>query len=333
MKKVSIVVPIYNGEKYIDNCIKNLLMQTYSNLEIVLVDDGSTDKTAELCDSYLEKDSRIKVIHQENGGLSAARNSGTEMATGSYLVYVDVDDDIMPSLVEDNVKLAMDNDADVVFYSFWYHNLDTNVRTENEYKGFFSGNNNSFFYDKLSDTIDHEIFNAPWNKLYKTSFLRKNNLRFLPEYPIYEDIIFASKILQFAKKIVVNPNKYYVYYLRSSGSLLTKYVDGYYDSVTKFYNNAMDYCSLYKDNKVIKDKFANLYIRLVTTNLKQISCREQFSIQEKLERISYILDNGCFKEALQNTQIDRKKRMIRLLVLTRNKLGILLMYSYLGRSR
>jgi hypothetical protein len=110
-----------------------------------------------------------------------------------------------------------------VFYNFWYHNLDTNTRIENKYQDTFIGNNAEFFKKKLNATIDFEIFNAPWNKLYKVEFLRMNKLEFLTEFPIYEDIIFASRMIKVANRIVINPNRYYVYYLRSSGSLLTKF--------------------------------------------------------------------------------------------------------------
>ncbi len=332
-KKVSIIVPIYNGEKYIDNCIKNLQNQTYSNLEFILVDDGSKDGTAKLCDYYAKKDERIKVIHQHNGGLSAARNSGTQEVSGDYLVYVDVDDDIIPTLVEDNVKLAIENDADVVFYNFWYHNLDTNTRIKNKYQDTFIGNNAEFFKKKLNATIDFEIFNAPWNKLYKVEFLRMNKLEFLTEFPIYEDIIFASRMIKVANRIVINPNRYYVYYLRSSGSLLTKFVDGYFDSVTEYYLNAMKYCDLYSENAIQRQRFTNLYIRLVTTNLKQISCRKQLSIKDRLHRISKICHDANFREALCSQGIEKRKQVIKLLVMTGNKLGIFIMYNILAKNR
>ncbi|WP_196814176.1 glycosyltransferase family 2 protein [Butyrivibrio sp. LC3010] len=331
MKKVSIVVPIYNGEKYIDNCVKNLLKQSYSNFEIILVDDGSVDNTAERCDYYSKYDTRIKSIHQKNSGVCAARNFGTDAATGDYLLYIDVDDDIVPNLVEDNVKLAIENDADVVFYSFWYHDLDSDIRTENTYEGFFSGNNEEFFITKLTETIDHELFNAPWNKLFNLEFVRKNNLRFVPEYTIYEDITFSANMLQFAKRIVINPNRYYVYYIRKSGSGLSTYSEHYFDSVTRFYNDAMAYCSQYSDNEFQKNKFTNLYIKLVTTNLKQISCRKQFTFSDKISRISDICDSKTFRDALGIRDIERRKKLIKFLVLSHNKLGILLMYSYLGR--
>ncbi len=330
-KKVSVVVAIYNGEKYIDNCVKCLISQDYSNVEFILVDDGSTDATGNLCDLYSEKHSNIRVVHQSNGGLSAARNAGTSIATGDYIIYVDVDDEIVNNLISDNVKLAIDHDADVVFYNFWYNNLDTNERIPNKYSRSFIGNDEEFFHDVLCDTVECEIFNAPWNKMYKISFLRENSLSFLPEYPIYEDIIFASKMLQYAKKIVVNPQRYYIYYLRSSGSLLTKYVDGYFDSVTKFYCNAMDYCNMHKDNNKQINILSNLYVKLVTTNIKQISCRKNFSLIEKKARISKICESDLFKKALGNTELEDRKKIVRWLVKKKYMTVIIIMYKILGK--
>lgn len=328
--KVSIIVPIYNGEKYIDRCVQNLLSQTYSNLEFVLVDDGSTDETAMKCDYYANLDSRFVVIHKENGGLSSARNAGTDNATGDFIIYYDVDDDITDSMVEDNVKLAIDNDADVVMFCFWYYNADTNVRTDNLIGESFIGNKEKFFHEYLNRTIDHEVFNAPWNKLYKRSFLLNNNLKFLPEYPIYEDIIFASKMLQFANKIVVNNNMYYTYYVRSQGSLITKYVDGYFDSVTKFYTNAIEYCNQFDNNEKQLFKLRNLYVKLVNTNLKQISCRKEFSFKEKREKISEICNNKLFDEAVRSSKLEEpRKIVIKHFVITHNAKAIILMYGVL----
>ena len=327
--KVSIVVPVYNGDKYLDNCIKNLQSQTYDNLEFVLVDDGSTDNTPQKCDQYAAGDSRIRVVHQANGGLSAARNAGTRAATGDYIVYYDVDDDINEKLVADNVELALKHDADVVMYSFWYHDVDQNKRKENKYDKSFAGTGEEFFHNVLCETISFEIFNAPWNKLYKASFLKDNNLEFLPEYPIYEDVIFASKMLQFAQKIVINPDRYYVYYVRSSGSLITKYVDGYFDSVTKFYDNALDYCRMYEGNEAQIRKFSGLYVRLVTTNLKQISSKKEVPLKRKIELIEAICKNENFRSALAIADLEKKKTFVKFFTLNNMPHAIYIMYNFL----
>ncbi len=331
--KVSIVVPIYNGEKYIENCVKNLLAQTYKNLEFILVDDGSTDNTSKICDLKAMLDPRFVVVHQENGGLSAARNAGTAKATGDYILYYDVDDDITEDLVKDNLELAIENDADVVMYNFWYHNVDENNRIENSYSYDFCGSGDEFFHHCLSKTIKREIFNAPWNKLYRLSFIKENNLKFLPEYPIYEDIIFASNMLQYADKIVVNSRRYYVYYVRSSGSLITKYVDGYFDSVTKFYNNAIKYCNKYDNNQQQINDFSSLYVRLVSTNLKQISCKKDMELREKLSIIRNICDNEDLRSALDWSELEFKRKFVRHFIRTRNAKAICLMYNILGMRK
>lgn len=332
-KKVSIVVPIYNGESYIDNCIKNIKAQTYSNLEIILVDDGSTDSSGKKCDEYASQDDRIIVIHQPNGGLSAARNAGMKKATGDYVYFYDVDDDIIPTLVEDNVKLAVLNDADVVMFGFWYHDVDTGARIDNVLGRGFVGNADQFFDDYLLLAIEHEVFNAPWNKLYKRSFLVDKALHFWPKYPIYEDIVFASIMLQHADKIVVNDNLYYVYYVRSSGSLITKYVDGYFDSVTFFYDNAMDYCRMHENNKKQIAGFSKLYVKLVTTNLKQISCNNELEYKEKIKRIRNICKNDRFRKALRIAKLEPRRQFVRFFALTNNAWAVYRMYRFLGRVK
>lgn len=330
--KVSIVVPVYNGENYIDNCVRNLKEQTYDNLEFVLVDDGSSDNTPVMCDEVAAGDDRFVVVHQKNGGLSAARNAGTAAATGDYVVYVDVDDDITPGLVSDNVEIALRSGADVVMFNFWYYNVDTDVKKDNPYSGDFKGSGEEFFHKVLGKAIKYEVFNAPWNKLYKMEFLRKNHLEFLPEFPIYEDIIFASRMLQYAEKIAVNSKKYYVYYVRSSGSLITKYVDGYFDSVTEFYDNALKYCAKYDNNEDRIRDFSELYVKLVSTNLKQISCKEGMPKKEKLALIRKICDNSKLRSALRIAHLESRRLFAKYFVLTRNARAIYHMYRFLGRK-
>lgn len=112
--KVSIIVPVYNVEKYLDECVKSILAQTYTDIEIVLVDDGSKDTSGAMCDEYKKQDERIVVVHKENGGLSSARNAGMENASGSYYIFVDSDDTISSNMVEEMVKKAKEHDAKIV---------------------------------------------------------------------------------------------------------------------------------------------------------------------------------------------------------------------------
>lgn len=113
-KKLSIIVPVYKVERYLARCIDSILNQTYKNLEIVLVDDGSPDRCGEICDEYAKEDERVKVIHKENGGVSSARNVGFENSTGDYIGYVDSDDYIDPKMYSDMIKILEENNLDIV---------------------------------------------------------------------------------------------------------------------------------------------------------------------------------------------------------------------------
>ena len=108
---ISVIVPVYNVEPFLDRCMQSILRQTYRNLEIILVDDGSTDASAQLCDDYARKDGRVKVLHKTNGGLSDARNAGLELASGAYIGYVDSDDWIEPDMYEQMHRACVENNA------------------------------------------------------------------------------------------------------------------------------------------------------------------------------------------------------------------------------
>ena len=114
MVKISVIIPVYNSEKYVANTIENILNQTFTDFELILVDDGSKDSSGQICDIYAKKDARIKVIHKENGGICDARNKGLEIAQGKYIMFSDNDDTMELTTLEDNYKLIIENNADLV---------------------------------------------------------------------------------------------------------------------------------------------------------------------------------------------------------------------------
>ncbi len=329
--KVSIVVPVYNGEKYIDGCMKCLQEQTYEQIEIILVDDGSKDRSGAMCDEYASKDARIKVCHQGNGGLSSARNLGIRNATGKYVWFFDVDDEVEATVIEDNVKLAEAHQADVVMFGFWYYDVDKKELIPNEMERTFVGTAEEYFHNYLLQTIDHEVFNAPWNKMIRKELLEENDLWFDTGYPIYEDIIFAASLMDIAQKIVVNNKMYYKYYVRSSGSLITRFYDTFFESVTQFHDNAMKYCSKYDNNTKQIRRLNLLYVTHVFTHLKQISCRKQLSKEEKYKLIRKITDSDKLQNAIANSDLSGRKDIMRKLIQKKQGRMICLFYSILGR--
>ena len=126
MSEISIIVPVYNVDQYLENCIESILNQTFKDYELILIDDGSTDKSGEICDKYEKKDNRIKVIHKYNGGLSSARNAGLDLACGKYIGFVDSDDSIHPEMYEILYDLQQIYNADISVCSFKkvYENID-----------------------------------------------------------------------------------------------------------------------------------------------------------------------------------------------------------------
>ena len=168
---VSIIVPVYKVEKYLDRCVESLVNQTYKNIEIILVDDGSPDNCPEMCDAWAQKDSRIVVIHKENGGVSSARNKGLESARGEWIWFVDSDDYVELFALEKLVPMT-DNSDLIIF--------DTRIDE---------------LYVKDDRFFDNYYFMyrfgfGPCNKLYKKSIITENNLKFDVEEAIGEDLLF-----------------------------------------------------------------------------------------------------------------------------------------------
>ena len=121
-KTISVIVPIYNVEKYLDRCLKSIINQTYKNLEIILIDDGSPDNCGTICDEYAKKDNRIKVVHKDNGGLVKARNTGLDIATGEYISFIDPDDWIELNMYEEMIKIADETNTDIVRCGYYRDN-------------------------------------------------------------------------------------------------------------------------------------------------------------------------------------------------------------------
>ena len=189
--QVSVVVPVYNVERYLKECVDSVLNQTYSDFEIILVDDGSTDGSGKLCDDYLSVDNRIKVIHRENGGLSAARNTGMDAATGDYIYFLDSDDYIESATFEHLVHTAKTDDADIVFFDGYVYYTDCeddgNTYGYTRKKHYQTDTGKTVLEELL---INEEYRTAVPLTFYKAHYLQKSNIRFY-EGILHEDELFT----------------------------------------------------------------------------------------------------------------------------------------------
>ena len=209
MPKISIIVPVYKVEKYLNKCVDSILGQSFSDFELILVDDGSPDNCPFICDEYAKKDSRVKVIHKTNGGLSDARNAGIEIAKGEYLAFIDSDDYVAPDTYEHAFNLMLENNADMVVF-------DAVIVNENQDAEFIDSEE-FFVYDKnvaLTEMIVNRKFSVnAWNKLYKKELF--SSLRY-PKGMLYEDLALTYKLIDLCKTVVYTKAKKYAYVQRES---------------------------------------------------------------------------------------------------------------------
>ena len=213
--KISVIVPVYGVEQYLDKCIESIVGQTYENLEIILVDDGSPDNCPAMCDKWARKDSRIKVIHKENGGLSDARNVGIEAATGEYLAFVDSDDWLNTEMYQKLYDAMIKEDADYCACNIvsWFNE---NRQIENNKREYCVGNSEEFI-GRLYNQAQFPV--AAWCKLVKRTTW--GAVRF-PVGKIYEDAFTTYRIIDRAEKIVQIPDALYYYRIREN-SIMTSH--------------------------------------------------------------------------------------------------------------
>lgn len=209
MELISVIVPVYNVESYVAKCIESIQNQSYQHLEIILVDDGSTDDSGDICDQYAAYDDRIKVIHQENGGISAARNTGIEAANGDYITFVDSDDYIAPNMYEDMLHILKDNDLDILEYTAFRDKDGTIIEGCND------GSLEIFNRHEALKMAMHDCFIAVWSQMYKRSAI--GDVRF-PVGRKFEDTAVSYLFIANTNR-VGHINRCYYYYRLNPNSI------------------------------------------------------------------------------------------------------------------
>ncbi len=232
---ISIIVPVYNAEKYLDQCVESLMAQTYGNLEIILINDGSKDASAQMCDAYAAKDERIVVIHKQNGGVSAARNDGLEKAHGEYVMFVDSDDFIRPTIVERMYSALCERQADLCICGHV-------VVTQTEEKSgpvfddaFLSGDKE--IAEFVNNNYLSPLVAPPWARLLKRALVS----RFKQGMALGEDMLFNMEYFGQAKSMVLICENLYCYRVfENSGSLSGRFMPTYFYDFEQLYKTSLD---------------------------------------------------------------------------------------------
>ena len=214
MELISVIVPVYNVESYVAECIESIQNQTYMNLEIILVNDGSTDASGDICDKYAAYAERIQVIHKENAGVSAARNTGIESANGDYIGFVDSDDYIAPTMYEDMLKLMAEHDLDIIECTAFRNNGDTNIEGCND------GSLEIFNRDEALKMAMYDCFVAVWSQLYKRRVI--SDVRF-PVGRKFEDSAVSYLFIANTKRVGHINRCLYYYRLNPNSTTQTSF--------------------------------------------------------------------------------------------------------------
>ena len=299
---ISVIVPIYNVEKYTNKCVDSLINQTYKNLEIILVDDGSLDNCGNICDSYKKKDSRIKVLHKKNGGLSDARNKGFKISTGEYVTFIDSDDFVSNDYVDYLYNLLKKYNADISIIlpqkfndskEFVIKNKKEKIKIYNPYDAI-----ETMLYQK-------EFDNAAWGKLYSRKIME--GILF-PVGKLYEDISTTYKYFLNSSKIVYSNQKKY-YYLQRHDSIMG----------SKFKVKEMDYIYQTKD---MLDNLSNLNDKKLLLAAQSRFVSANFSILLKINKNKYFSKEML--EARNNIKEYQKYLIFNSKVRIKNKIALFL---------
>lgn len=309
--KISVIVPIYKVEEYLDTCVKSILEQTYKNIEIILVDDGSPDKCPQMCDEYARQDSRIKVVHKQNGGLSDARNAGIDVATGEYITLLDSDDWITPNFVEVLIRTAQKYNTPISIVDTV--ETDGTKKSEMRYSTGWEYKNVYTAEEALKVIfLQHEFNTGAGAKLYHKSIF--DDMRFTKGI-LYEDMDIVYKLIEKAQKVSFSPDAQY-YYLQRTGSIVHAEFDARHFKLIEISETIL---------KHIDEKYPNLHdavlCRYLFSNMLILSrvYKEKGFKAEKKQLCDNILT--IKKEIYRNKDINTKQKIKVLIISTLRKLG------------
>lgn len=290
MPKVSVIVPVYNAEKYLRECVDSILGQTLADLELILVDDGSTDSSPAICDRYAEQDARVQVIHKPNGRAASARNAGLRAASGEYVAFVDSDDWISPEMY----KKMLETGADVTLCDY------ARFQGEKEF-AFTQPNAAAGFYNKaqirekiyphlVMDGIEYPITISNCVMLIKRDIIARNQLSYREDILISEDAPFGSEVLYCADSFAYLKNERFYHYRMTEGSASKMYKPWWWDSSLKINEETENFFSKCEDYDFTQQIKSNMFY-LARAEIYYILCNRELSRKEQNRKIKSVMEN------------------------------------------
>lgn len=309
MCKVSIIIPVYNVQAYLKKCLDSVLNQTFKDIEIILINDGSTDDSLNICEEYSKRDNRIKIIDKENEGVSKTRNLGLLRAQGEYISFIDSDDWVEPNMIEELYNSAISNNAEFCMCNYIKESNSKSLYIDSgTYKKVLEGNDiKNYLLIPLIEREDNQKehilagFRGPWGKLFKKDIIEKYNIKFKKDLIIGEDFIFNLEILACTKKVVINEGFYY-HYLTNDNSATMRYKKDCWNSI---YRNTILYLEDFlKKNKLYleaKDKVNKLIIKYFLMSIMNEGRKDNpKKIIEKINTIRNMCEDKIIIDSLKS---------------------------------
>lgn len=296
---VSVIVPVYNAEKYLSTCLDSICNQTLRDLEIIVVNDGSTDASGKIAEEYMAKDDHIRIIHKRNGNPGATRNLGLEIVKGEYVGFIDGDDWIEKEMYETLLESAIENKSDLVVCGVSVDYTRDKRTIKQQYKAI--ENNPDKLLDLYFNLTAKNLFSYPVNKLYRTSFIRKYTLRF-PEVLPYEDLVFNLKYYMRISSISILPDLFYHYIRReeisAAGAYSTNHLEacGIAEDTFRFFFNVYNYNGIAVE-KILRERKIKDYIAYT------IGLYKKNSPLTRIERIKLLEQNVFDNHILEQNMV------------------------------
>jgi glycosyltransferase involved in cell wall biosynthesis len=304
MSRISIIVPVYNAKKTINRCIESLRNQTFDDIEIILVNDGSKDNSRIICDKYAAEDNRIVVIHKVNQGVSKARNTGIERATSEYIMFVDSDDYIKSNMCEVLLNSIDNTEYEVAMGGYerdFIFNGDI-TKTITTIPNIESIKSLSQYRNNWSSLFEKALFNAPWGKLYKASCIKNNGILFNESLSCGEDLLFNLQVFSDVYKIAISNEVFYVYECSEKESLTTKFDSEKYINDRFLYNRTLDYLKNINMINICKHSVALIYMRSCFRTFEQMFFTNNILNPKEIKnRVKEIINCSETMDAIYNS--------------------------------
>lgn len=299
--KISVIMPVYKVEKFIRKCLDSLLAQTLTEWELFAVDDGSTDKSGAICDEYAARDSRITVIHKENGGAPSARNAAIPKAQGEYLYFMDSDDWAEPNMFEEMYALAKKHNAQLVVAGYYIETYFSDTKFYSQEQSLPSRvfENQKDFRDYAYKMFDKNLLYVPWNKLFLRKYVVDNGITFKNTF--WDDFPFNLDVIKDVERVVLTENKYYHFMRARKESETAKYRPDMYE---KREEEHVWMLTLYKywghEDEKSREMIHRRYIERVIGCIENVTNNAcTLSVKEKKERIKMMINAKPTRVALK----------------------------------